>query len=182
MVKELLQNPEWILVFLSGFVTVKIYSLFYSPLDKTRKDVAYDIIAYGVMNSTIYYLIVTLGGVWELIGFIIPVVVAYIYAAVRARKFFPSLQDPWHSSWEYFFLNIESSCGVIVHFKDGSKVCGVYGGNSYSSSPYDKDIFLEKAYRFKDNDDSDCAFEEVDENSNGIWIPISEVKMLEFTK
>jgi hypothetical protein len=50
---------------------------------------------------------------------------------------------PHPSAWDYFFLQ-RTSCFVIVHLKDNTKIAGFYGSNSFATSyPGETNIYLE---------------------------------------
>jgi hypothetical protein len=186
MLEAIIKQPEIIVIFLSGFVTIKVLHIFHSPLEKDFSKSIYDVLAFGIINYAIYYepARIWLFNKWNpfliniALFLVAPAITAYVIYAIRNRTLRISAQEPYHSAWEYFFLKRKPHTGVIVHFKDGEKVCGEYGENSYSSSPYDKDIYLEKLYFY----DGDNAFAKEMTNTNGAWIPIENVKLLEFIK
>lgn len=80
------------------------------------------------------------------------------------------------TAWDYYFSK-QKSTFVIITLLDDTKLYGWYSANSFSSSePEERDIYIEKAYKYVDeNWDLDCQ-------SGGFYIPKEQIKFIEFKK
>lgn len=84
--------------------------------------------------------------------------------------------SPFHSPWDYFFAKRKSNW-VIVHFKDGTRIGGVYGQNSYASAhPHDEELYLEELWEIANKSD----FVKKLDRTNGVMILSDEIKYIEF--
>lgn len=106
-----------------------------------------------------------------------PVVWPYVWSRlIRNKKLMKKLHLPYPTAWDYFFDKREIAF-VLIHLKNGKKIGGYYGANSYATSfPRDGDIYLEASIKVKDNGE----FEEVIENTKGLLIRKEEYQMIEF--
>lgn len=80
------------------------------------------------------------------------------------------------TAWDYHFSKQESVF-VIITLIDDQKLYGWYSSQSFTSSdPDERDIFIEKGYRF------DGEKWELDEQSQGFYIAKDQIKVIEFKK
>ncbi|MEN9856683.1 MAG: hypothetical protein RL186_1114 [Pseudomonadota bacterium] len=83
---------------------------------------------------------------------------------------------PVGTAWDWKFSRTPESW-VLVKLKDGTIWRGVLGPNSFiSSSPQERDIFVEKVYKINENSDSD----EWIERDSSVLITHDQVQSIEF--
>lgn len=113
--------------------------------------------------------------------FLAPVFIGLLSAAnIRSqwiqnalRRYGVSVLHPIGTAWDWKFSNTKENW-VTVTLKDGNVWRGVIGANSFmSSSPQERDIFIEKVYTLGDN-------EEWIERESSVLITHSEVQTIEF--
>lgn len=106
-----------------------------------------------------------------------PILWPYLWSKlIRSRKLMKKLQLPYPTAWDYFF-DQRKTAFVLVHQKNGKKIGGYYGPNSYATSyPRDGDMFLEAAIRVDDQG----KFLNVIDDTMGILIKKDEYSILEF--
>lgn len=87
-----------------------------------------------------------------------------------------------HTAWDYLFCRLtegNDKNGAVVVFanmKDGSRIVGVYGGNSFASEASENaDIYLERLYEDTGSNDLVPVF-----NTKGILLKNGEIASLEF--
>lgn len=177
--------------FVPGFVYLKAYRLF---IAETRTDFSkdlYEAIGFSFLNAIILayplYLIHTdkfldKHPLWYfLIVFsvliIAPIVYALIFCIVSKKKWFSRLLiNPTKSAWDSFFSRRESYY-VIVTLKNGKRIGGKYGLNSYSSTyPNPEGIYLEEVWKLNDKN----GFDEIVDQTEGILITENEISTIEF--
>ena len=86
------------------------------------------------------------------------------------------IQLPYPTAWDWFFERRERVF-VLVQLKNGSRLGGYYGFQSYASSfPTEGDIYLEAVYRV----DEDGKFKEPMNGSRGVIIRKDQYDLIEF--
>jgi hypothetical protein len=84
--------------------------------------------------------------------------------------------SPTKKPWDYFFGKRET-LWVIVHLKDGIRVGGLYGPDSFASShPVEEQIYIEQVWELNEK----AEFIKPIPRSRGILIPCADVIALEF--
>jgi len=84
--------------------------------------------------------------------------------------------NPTKSAWDSFFSNRESYY-VIVTLKNGRKIGGKYGKNSFSSTyPNPEELYLEELWKLNENG----GFESKESQTEGILITEQEISTIEF--
>jgi hypothetical protein len=147
---------------------------------------------YAVCSPAIYYLTQTtvrplVGAVmWAGVIFVSPVLLGLLNVVSVQRRWVrrlaawcgcPPLIHAVPTAWDWRFSQASEGF-VLVTLTDGSTVGGLYGSNSMASSESgDRDLYLEKLYRIPAEGDWQPA-----ENDEGIYIPSSQIKFLEFRK
>ena len=82
------------------------------------------------------------------------------------------------SAWDYHFSRINEPLWVLVTLKDGSRVAGEFGKNSFASSePSERDLYLERAYQFSEENPWQPVMK-----TSGILIKAEEIRYIEFLK
>lgn len=85
------------------------------------------------------------------------------------------IPHPIQKPWDFVFSQ-RRSCWIIVTLKDGEKVAGKFGHNSFASSaPSEEQIYLEEEWLLNE----DGGFERQAEQSAGIIILSSEIRSVE---
>lgn len=180
-----------VLFFVPGFIYLKVYRLFIAETKTDFSKDLYEAIGYSFINAIIYayplYLInlndfiVDHSIFYFLIVFFIiivsPILGACLFYSISKRKWFSKIMiNPTKSSWDSFFSKRESYF-VIVTLKNGRKICGKYGMNSFSSTyPNPKEIYLEEVWELNQNN----GFGRKVEQTEGILITENEISTIEF--
>lgn len=174
-----------------GFIAIKVYELL-SPSKQvdTSKQVI-DAISYSCLNYTILLwpiFTVESSGLREshpqiyilfymAVLFIAPVLLVLFWKYLREldwlQKFVP---HPTQKPWDFVFAQ-RKTYWVIVTLKNGKKIGGMYGPNSFaSSSPSEEQIYLEEQWILNE----DGGFCRKVEQTSGIIILSSEIRSVEF--
>ena len=108
---------------------------------------------------------------------VLPVTWPFGYRYLIAWQWLSSkIQLPYPTAWDYFF-DRRVPVFVLVQLKNGSRLGGYYGVQSYASSfPTEGDIFLETVYYV----DEDGKFKEPVESSGGVIIRKDQYELIEF--
>ena len=108
-----------------------------------------------------------------------PVIWPFLYRRLLRWQWLASkIQLPYPTAWDYFF-DRRVSVFVLVQLKNGSKLGGYYGSESYATSfPTEGDIYLETVYRV----DEDGKFKESIDGSSGAIIRKDQYELIEFFK
>lgn len=177
--------------FVPGFVYLKTYRLFIAEVKTDFSKDFYEAIGFSLLNSIVFsyplYLIHSKTLInnhpfvyFLVLGFIIiliPILCALIFHKISCKKWFSKfLINPTKSAWDSFFSKRECYY-VIVTLKNGRKIGGKYGLNSFSSTyPNPKEIYLEEVWSLnKDN-----GFDEKVKQTEGILISENEISTIEF--
>ena len=84
--------------------------------------------------------------------------------------------NPTKSAWDSFFSKRESYY-VIVTLKNGRKIGGKYGRNSFSSTyPNPEELYLEELWQLNERN----GFENIEPKTEGILITEQEISTIEF--
>ncbi|MBT8288775.1 MAG: hypothetical protein KJO00_12200 [Bacteroidia bacterium] len=181
----------WTIFFVPGFVYLKFYRLLIADIRTNFSRDLFEAIGISLLNTLIFsyplYLIHS-GGfiknhpVWYLIvlvGVVVvgPIILCLIFYFISKQKWFIGfLISPNKSAWDEFFSKRESYY-VVVTLKNGRKIGGKYGLNSFSSTyPIPKEIYLEEVWRLNDKN----GFEEIVSQTEGILISENEISTIEF--
>jgi len=82
---------------------------------------------------------------------ITPIVWPYAWSKlVRNKKLMSKLQLPYPTAWDYFFDKRKTTF-VLIHLKNGKKIGGYYGPDSFATAhPREGDLYLEAAIQADD--------------------------------
>jgi len=177
--------------FVPGFVYLKAYRLF---IAETRTDFSkdlYEAIGFSFLNAILFsypiYLIhyVNLIGNYPFLYFlslafmiiVSPILFALIFQKISKKKWFGRFMiNPTKSAWDSFFSKRESYF-VIVTLKNGRKIGGKYGKNSFSSTyPNPKELYLEELWELNKKN----GFKKIEAQTEGILITEQEISTIEF--
>lgn len=174
-----------------GFIAMKVYRLLSpsSQIDTSNQiidAISYSCLFFGICTVPIYYM--ESSDFWIkhpvfyllsyfILLFCIPILLTCIWKRVRTadwvQKFVP---HPTEKPWDFVFFQ-RKNYWVIVTLKNGKKIGGWYGSNSFASSaPSEEQIFLEEEWILNDND----RFERKADQTSGIIILSSDIQTVEF--
>ena len=173
-----------LLLFMPGFLFIKINNLLIASNDNDFSKKWYDAIAYGVIFSGVTYTAYLMLGaylpayIFPIIGMVIaPSIMPFIFKKIRSKHFFHKyILRPEVSAWDYIFSS-RRSYWIILHLKNGSNIAGVYSVKSFTSAfPHKQDIYLEELWQLDDNQ----KFLTKIPRSAGLWISADEISSIEF--
>lgn len=175
--------------FVPGFISQKIYGLIV-PDDQPDgtsfivSAVAYSSLNYALASPLIWWMWasgqtanpLTTGITLVFILLVLPALLPLVWLWIRRQ---PIIQrhtlSPIKRPWDYIF-NGKSEYWVIITFKDGEKIGGIYGQQSSSSSyPRKEQIYLEKTWVLGE----DGTFVHEAPESRGVIILSDEIVSIE---
>lgn len=177
--------------FVPGFVYLKFYRLLIAEVKTDFSKDFYEALGFSFLNALLFsyplflihsnkfienhpvwYFVVILG-----IVIIAPILFALTFFFISKQKWFSRfLVNPTKSAWDSFFSKRESYY-VVVTLKNGQKVGGKYGVNSFSSTyPNPKELYIEEVWKLNDNN----GFEEKVSQTEGMLITENEISTIEF--
>lgn len=119
---------------------------------------------------------------WHAFAMMLVILIAPVFwpllwsKVIRNKNLMKHFHLPYPTAWDYFF-DQRKPAFVLIHLKNGRKIGGYYGPNSYATSfPRDGDIFMEAAIRVNGIGN----FEKIVENTMGVLIRKDEYELLEF--
>ncbi len=177
--------------FVPGFVYLKSNKLLFPEVISDFSKDLYEAIGFSFINAIfsyyplhflhsinfhinykfLYYIIILVFII------ILPILYSLIFFYISQHKWFSRfIVHPTKSAWDSFFSKRESYY-VIVTLKNGQKIGGKYGLNSFSSTyPNPKEIYLEEVWKLNDQN----GFDEIVERTEGILITENEISTIEF--
>lgn len=181
----------FILFFIPGFISIKIYEHLVARDKYNFSDGFIEVMGYSCLNYAFYSWLIWIVVVFDYhvnhpvrTGFIIFLIVfiSPILWPFLARKFYKSALfkraaiGPERSAWDHVFCKREG-CWILVHLKDGTKIAGRYGTDSFASSyPRREDIYIQEIWRL----DEDQNFDVPVPGSKGMMLFRDEIKFIEF--
>lgn len=173
-----------------GFISIKVYELIVPSVTRDSSKQLIDAVAYSCINyalliwpileieassirlshPTAYKLF------YLLVLFVFPVVWVALWRWARGLEVIQrNLPHPTGKPWDYVFSQ-RQWYWIIVTLKDGKKVAGKYGRNSFSSSsPAPEQIYLEETWVIND----DGGFERPRASTAGTIILADQIATLE---
>ncbi len=146
------------LFFIPGFISIKLYSLIVSTEKNDFSKAILEVVSYSALNyaffSPLFYLIFKysfdksheiLFSIFLFIVILIaPIGWTFLFRWLPSTKVYSKyFLDPNKSAWDYKFSQ-KQGCWVTVHLKDGRKLGGKFGKNSFASSfPRKKELYIE---------------------------------------
>jgi hypothetical protein len=175
--------------FVPGFLAQKVYGLIVPDEQPEAATfivsaIAYSSLNYALASPLIWWLVARghIGNLWVAIPavvfilLILPTLLPLVLIWIRRRPFVQRRTlSPIKRPWDYVF-NGRNSYWVIVTFKSGEKIAGIYGPHSFSSShPRKEQIYLQKVWTLA----KDGTFAAEDPKSKGVIILSDEVLTIE---
>ncbi|MBR9910400.1 MAG: hypothetical protein GYB33_08635 [Gammaproteobacteria bacterium] len=174
-----------------GFIAIKAYELL-SPAQQRDSSkqlidaVSYSCLNYAVLILPIYYLETNnlskshpnlYALFYFCVLFVAPVLLVIGWRILRefewVQKFVP---HPTQKPWDFVFSQ-RKTYWVTVTLKNGAKIAGMYGPNSFASSaPSEEQIYLEEQWMLNDEGGFDRAVEQ----TSGVIVLSSEILSIEF--
>lgn len=174
-----------------GFIAIKVYELLSPSSQPDSSKQLIDAVSYSCLNYAILLwpiFLVESGGIksshpqlyilfYMAVLFLSPVLIVFAWKFLRetewVQKFVP---HPTQKPWDYVFGQ-RRTYWVIVTLKNGEKIAGMYGPDSFASSaPSEEQIYLEEQWILN----RDGGFERKAEQTLGIIILSSEIRSVEF--
>lgn len=183
----------WFILFvMPGFLSVKIYELFVPGDARESKklifdSVAYSAIVYGISSPALYWWANTRFFEGSLLGncvlafcvlFLLPCILPWLFQKIRRSEWILrfGVQHPVNSPWDFVFEK-GKPYWTIVTLKNGNKIAGYYGPNSFASgSPAAEGIYLEQNWMISE----DGGFERRRDSTAGILILPPDISTVEF--
>lgn len=174
-----------------GFVSLKTYELLFLSTPKDASSQLIDAVAYSCLNYAILFPIIYFINLYEvgatspivfallclIVLFVSPVVWVCSLRAIRCSNLLQRwLPHPTEKPWDYVFSK-RDPYWVIVTMKDGKKLGGKYGYNSFSSSGTTREqIYFEETWVLN----ADDGFDRPRETTAGTLIVSSDIVSIEF--
>jgi hypothetical protein len=184
----------FLIFFIPGFVSLKVYDLIVPGERRDFSKSAFDAIAYSALNFAVLLpLILLIQSEFLLVHhknwavlltyfvlLVFPAIWPFLLIRLAATKLFLRyFVHPTPGAWDYLFGRREQFW-AIVHLKDLRRIGGRFGIQSFaSSSPAEPQIYLEEAWKLDDSG----AFLAPVERSRGILIMadgIAAVELFEY--
>ncbi len=173
-----------------GFISLKAYELFYPGPEKKSSEQIIDAVAYSCLNYALLFWLIILVNNSSLeqtypffyvlfclfVLFLAPILWVIIWRFIRTREvFLKSAPHPTQKPWDYVFSKCKPYW-IKITLKDGTKVAGRYGSNSFAlSAPAEEQIFLEESWIVNEKG----GLERPKKRTAGIIVMSSEIAYLE---
>jgi len=151
----------FIILWVPGFISVKIHDLLIPPKERDYSKSIYEVISYSLFNYALLSPLLYLGFQgnfylnFRLLFFVIlvftylvfPILLPIILINLRKSKcVIKYIQNPTTTSWNYIFEK-RRAYWIIIHTTDNKKIGGIYGPESYATSyPEEEQIYVEKLW------------------------------------
>jgi hypothetical protein len=170
---------------LPGFISLKVWTQIVPSPERALKDVIGEVVAFGVLNAAIVAPFLAL---WQPTG-LRAIYIVLVIGLVLLPAFWPFclkwivnvlqrinvLLIPARTAWDFVFEQREPYF-VIVHLKDGRRIGGYYGEDSFAGLyPESGHIYLEEVWAL----DADGAFVAAVPDSKGIILKPDDYEFLE---
>ena len=181
----------FILFVIPGFVSLKAYEILFHATQKNVSNLLVEAITYSCINYAILFVFiyqverlnlknnypVSYGIFYGFVFFIAPIIWVIALKSLRLCKWMQKwLPHPTAKAWDYVFGK-RKPYWVIINLKDGKKIAGLYGFDSFTTSGDNKEeIYLEKTWKLNKSG----GFDRERVNSEGILVISSEIESLEF--
>ena len=180
-----------LIFFVPGFISIKVYDLLVPSEKRDFSKSLFEAISFSCVNFALtYWAIVAIHsnniqvnhpfcyyGSSVLILFVAPILWPLIYLKIISTPFFMEKTiHPIPKPWDYVFSQ-RKPLWVIVHLKDGRRIGGFYGTESFASSyPTNEQIYLEEVWCL----DEKGKFLERIARSKGIILSKEDFEAIEF--
>ena len=177
----------FILFFVPGFVSMKVYDILVPNESRSAASYVCDAVAYSTINFIVsapigihFYQNLPHGLISWFFAFlffllVFPAVIAFLTVKLLASRFVKKHATGLvNRPWDIIFNNEIGAC-VMVHLKNGNKIIGIYGDRSaISYHPNEEQIFLEEVYKLSENGTLTRV-----PDTKGVIIMGSEIAMIE---
>jgi hypothetical protein len=189
-----IQNLQLFLVFVvPGFVALKVYDLLIPSEKRDFGSAIIEVVSYSMVNlalmswalllmrqddfSNNHPVIYYLGTVGIL--FVAPAFIAIVWYRVRKSRFISRwMLHPMPSGLDYFFSKRES-LWILFHHKNGKKIGGFYGKDSFASSfDQEADIYVQQVWHV----DKYGRFTKKVDGTAGMVVRYQDCDLIEFFK
>jgi hypothetical protein len=191
MVADLFKDFSWsglaffVLFILPGFISLKVWTQIVPSPERPLKDVVGEVLAFGILNAAVVAPLLIL---WNPSNAVV-VYVAFVLGLVVVPAAWPFCLDravdllqrsnilliPSRTAWDFAF-SIGTPYFVIVHLKDGRRIGGYYGENSFAGVyPNSGHLYLEEIWSL----DADGAFVGIVPDSAGIVLKPGDYAFVE---
>lgn len=176
-----------------GFIAIKFYELLLPSRHTDSAKQIIDAISYSCINYTIMlwpiFMVESYGlrsthpnfyvFFYVVVLFIAPVAIVFCWKWLRQTDFIQKhIPHPTLRPWDFVFGK-RKTYWITVTLKNGEKIAGMYGPDSFaSSSPAEEQIYLEEYWLLNE----EGGFDRPAEQTAGILILSSEMLSVEFTK
>lgn len=174
-----------------GFISIKVYELLFPTQAINYGEKVIDALAYSCINyALLLWPIIaveqsTLRQSWPnsyalfylFVLFIAPALWVLAWKWIRERDYFQAMvPHPTQKPWDFVFGQ-RKTYWIVVTLKDGKKIAGMYGVNSFASSaPAEEQLYMEQEWILND----EGGFERPAEQTAGVIILASEIVSVEF--
>ena len=132
----------------------------------------YGVEVTGVTNGLLWFIYILLGP--AAVGLLLGLNVRHGWLQKLMLKAKLNTVHAIDSAWDWRFAGCED-CWVMVVLKNDTRWRGYLGERSFmSSSPLERDIYIEKVYTLEDGSDDWVA------RDSGLWIAHGEIQTIEF--
>ena len=185
----------FIAVSLPGLVSMYAYRLLFAHHDMDWTTAFQESFFWGSLNLAIlgtpaYFILTCFStmAIWQkwtisaigipLCVLVIPALLPLAWSRIIRWKVVQSvINHPCPTAWDHFFGVLrKGECFILVHLKNGEKIAGFYGADSYATSfPRNGDLYLERTIKV----DSDGNFQEYVDSTLGLIISRDEYSYVE---
>jgi hypothetical protein len=181
----------FLIFFVPGFISMKVYDLMVPGEPRDFSKSIFEAISYSALNFAALFWLIAIVQTKEFyqghfvlysltivaIMVVVPAFWPYVFLRLSAwRPLAKRFVSPIRKPWDYVFGK-HDPFWIIVHLKDGQKIGGRFGLDSFASSnPADEQIYLEEVWILDDND----RFLSPVEDSRGIIVMNDEIRAVEF--
>jgi hypothetical protein len=180
----------FVLLILPGVVVLKVYDLFAPPQKRDFGNSVLEAMAFGIVNFAVWsWLLLDINpNEWRdhLLKYIaisagclvlFPAFLGWLIFKVRNWKWVCQwIGYPNKTAWDDFFKR-KPLCYVLCSLKNGKKIGGYFGENSYATTfPDEQELYLEEVWRV---DENSCLADKV-EGSLGVFIRPNDCDLIEF--
>lgn len=164
---DFLKQFDWsqlafvVLFALPGFISLQIWALIVPSSERSFADVLPEAIGFGVLNAMVagpLVVAIAPANPWALYALLLVTLVGFpavwpfvVKAALQRLYRLGVILNPARNGWDAAFLSREPYF-VIVHLKDGRRIAGYYGYNSYAGVyPASGHLYLESIWTLDEN-------------------------------
>ncbi|WP_028316007.1 DUF6338 family protein [Desulfatibacillum aliphaticivorans] len=183
--------PLFVLLVFPGLISLHIYRLLMPTKDVDWKTVTFEGLFYSALNFALCLPLIIYThtnnypstnpygySAWMMIMILVaPIVWAYLWSKlIRCKPLMKKMNLPYPTAWDFFF-DKRVTLFVLIHLKNGNKIAGYYGPNSYATSyPREGDIYLEAAIKVNDKGE----FLDFVNQTGGLLVRKADYELIEF--